>query len=104
MATDLTVANTILEQLGGTGILKLMCGCSGFVGDTDSVSFKVGKNAKGVIACRIQLLPSDTYKVTFYGRTYAVKSEHTDVYVDVLRELFERETGMYLTFVPRKRS
>lgn len=100
--SDLTVAKTILDQLGGTGVLTMMCGRKGYLGDKDSVSFKVGKNARGVTACRIVLLPSDTYQVTFFGRSYGIKSEHTDVYVDVLRDLFERETGMYLTFAPRK--
>lgn len=99
--TELTVAQTILSQLGGAGTLAMMCGCSQFAGDEASVQFKVGWNAKRVTACRIVLDPSDTYTVEFYaGRGVSMRKVHesADIYCDALRGLFEAQTGMYLTF------
>lgn len=99
--TDLTVAETILNQLGGTGRLAMMCGCKDFAGDTSSVQFKVGKNTKKVTACRVVLDPTDTYTVEFYvGRGLNIRktSESSLIYADQLRPLFEEQTGMYLTF------
>jgi hypothetical protein len=99
--TALTVAQTILAQLGGTGRLAMMCGCKQFMADSNSVLFKVGSNAKKVTACRVVLDPSDTYTVEFYaGRGLNIRkvSECSDVYADMLREIFESKTGMYLTF------
>lgn len=101
----LQVAETILQQLGGSGILAMMCGCKDFAGSADSVQFKVGSNEKRVSLCRIVLDPSDTYTVEFYkGRGVNLKKvrELSDVYADSLRDIFEAETGMYLTLKPRK--
>ena len=97
----LTVAQTILSQLGGTGLLAMMCGCKNFLADENSVQFKVGSNAKKVTACRIVLDASDTYTVEFYaGRGLNIRkvSECSDVYADMLRGMFESKTGMYLSF------
>lgn len=99
--SNLEVAQTILNQLGGNGRLAMMCGCKDFAGDSTSVQFKIGTNGKRVTCCRIVLDPSDTYTVTFYsGRGVKMREavSHSDVYADMLRHLFERETGMYLTF------
>jgi hypothetical protein len=97
----LTVAQTILSQLGGAGRLAMMCGCKNFLADENSVQFKVGSNAKKVTACRVVLEPSDTYTVEFYaGRGVNIRkvSECSDVYADSLRSMFESKTGMYLSF------
>jgi hypothetical protein len=99
--TTLTVAQTILAQLGGAGRLAMMCGCKGFLGDDNSVQFKVGSNPKKVTACRVVLDASDTYTVEFYaGRGLNIRkvSECSDVYADSFRAMFESKTGMYLTF------
>lgn len=99
--SNLIVAETILSQLGGSGRLKMMCGCKDFAGDATSLQFKVGANAKKVSCCRIVLDPSDTYTVQFYsGRGAAMRKtvELSDVYADMLREIFEKNTGMYLSF------
>jgi len=99
--TELTVAQTILSQLGGAGTLAMMCGCKQFLGDENSVQFKVGTNGKKVTVCRIVIDPSDTYTVEFYaGRGINLRKvyECSDVYADMLREIFETQTGMYLSF------
>lgn len=107
MATDMTVAKTILAQLGGRGF-ELMTGARNFTGSDNALTFHLPANfaknkARGV---RITLEPSDTYTVEFlYWRGIQPPktiSRHEDIYNDMLRELFERETGLCLT-VPRVR-
>jgi hypothetical protein len=101
MATDLTVANTILDQMGGSGRLASMIGVYNLTGTENALTFRFKARAKNGSNCvRITLEPSDTYKVEFIsirGRSVKVKSTHEDIYCDVLRELFERETGLYLS-------
>lgn len=99
-AESLQVAETIISQLGGAGPLRAMCGCKGFVGGSRYVQFKVGKNAKKVSLCRIELDDGDTYTVRFYSgtwRTLRPVFEASDVYADSLRGIFEAQTGMYLS-------
>lgn len=99
-AADLTVAETILSQLGGPSRLAAMCGCKDFVGDAKSVYFKVGTNAKKITACSVLLDLDDTYTVIFYvghGLKLREASAHPGVYCDMLRPLFESQTGMYLS-------
>ncbi len=100
-AANLQVAETILQQLGGAGRLRMFAGCKDFAGDENSVQFKVGKNEKKVTCCRIVLDASDTYTVVFYaGRSVNLKKvyECSDVYNDSLVSIFEAQTGMYLSF------
>ena len=86
------IAETILEQLGGrefvvmTGAKHLSFGSSG------ELSFKlpIGKYR----ICRIELTPMDVYRVTFFKSLTDNGVIHDDVYCDVLRGLFERETGL----------
>ena len=97
MATDMTVAKTILEQLGGRRFI-VMTGSKNFVGSNDSLSFKVGSNGSKVTHVRVTLTPADLYTVVFMNvRKFEVKelSKHEDVYNDQLQEIFTRETGMY---------
>jgi hypothetical protein len=44
----------------------------------------------------IALQPDDTYDMTFYNGTKVVKAYHS-VYADQLRELFEKQTGWFLS-------
>lgn len=95
-----SVAQTILEQLGGRKFTA-MTGAKNLVGGKDSLSFRLpgggGFTKNGINGVRIVLLPSDTYKVTFSrirGSKVTVVSEHDDIYVDALREVFEQETGL----------
>lgn len=97
----LSVANTILSQLGA-GRFLAMTGAKNLCGDATSLSFKLPARfaAKGINAVRITLDPSDTYTITFYKQARApsfavsVVAEHSDVYCDQLREIFTRETGL----------
>ncbi len=49
---DLTVAKTILEQLGGE-LFVAMTGAKNFVGTEDSLTFEVGSNLKHVSHVRV---------------------------------------------------
>lgn len=95
------VANTILAQLGGAGRLAMMCGCKQFVGGENSLSFKVGSNAKKVTAMMVTLDPTDTYTVAVFtgrGINMTKREELSDVYAEDLKRIFESTTGMYLSF------
>lgn len=96
----LSVANTVLAQLGGNRFLA-MTGARDLMGsDTErSLQFKLPRGVqKGINAVRVVLDPSDTYTVTFYkiGRGYDVSTvaEVGSVFADSLRETFEHHTGL----------
>jgi hypothetical protein len=55
---DLTVAKTILEQLGGEHFVALT-GAKNFVGTEDSLTFEVGSNPKHVSHVRVTQTPDD---------------------------------------------
>lgn len=100
MATDMTVANEILRQLGGHRFI-VMTGAKHAFGDTDRLTFalpgKPGFVKNSINHVEVRLDPSDTYTVTFRrvrGRTVTVVSQFSDIYNDQLRGLFERETGL----------
>ncbi len=102
MGTDLTVANTILEQLGGNRFLA-MTGARNLAGDATSLSFRLPGNGfakNGINYVKVTLEPSDTYTVVFkkIGRAPGFKvtefDKVEDVYCDNLREVFERATGL----------
>lgn len=98
--SDMTVANTILQQLGG-GRFVMMTGAKNFIGNESSLTFKVGRNEKGVTHFRITLMPSDTYKLeALKVRKLTVKTaeEADDIYCDMLQEVFTRMTGLYTRF------
>ena len=96
---DLTVANTILEQLGGK-MFCVMVGAKNLVGGPNSLSLKIGSGTKNKAThLRVTLDPSDTYTVEFLRcsvratEPIKVLSSHESIYNDGLRDLFERETG-----------
>jgi len=96
---EMTVAKVILEQLGGLNKLVVMTGAHSFVALPNGIYFKI-KNRK-VNYVKIRLNEKDLYDVLF-GKIVSGKvktqSEHFDVYFDELKPMFEKETGMYLTF------
>ncbi len=96
-STDLTVAKTILEQLGGSGRVMAMTGARSFIGSANSLSFRIPRfNHKGyVTTVMIVLDPSDTYTVTGLRGAKVVKSV-SDVYCDQLISTVESITGLYL--------
>lgn len=94
-------ANTIFQQLGGQRFVAIT-GAKDFIGRPDGLSFKLRGGAKQRINCvRITLDPNDTYTVEFMRLSRAPKydvttvSTHSDIYCDVLQDLFTRQTGLY---------
>lgn len=97
----LEVANTILNQLGGSARLGMLIGAKHFIGGENYVSFKHMPAASKTNHIRITLTPLDLYKVEFIQATMKsgikVKQVHDNVFVGDLRELIEKTTGLYLS-------
>mgnify|MGYP003636314740 FL=1 len=93
------LANEIIRQLGGAGKLKMFTGAKGFIALNNGVSFRIGNRKTNYV--KIVLNSMDTYDVTFAllrsGKMVNLR-EFNGIYNDGLKELFERETGMYLSF------
>lgn len=101
MANDQQIANTILQQMGGAGRIMAMTGARQFLTSANSVQFKF-KGSRKANCVRVTLDPTDTYTVEFHKvtkRGLEVKEVKalSGVYCDMLIELFESTTGLYLT-------
>ncbi len=95
----MSIALTIRDQI--TPKSFFMMGAKHLTDTGKGLRWKLGRNAKTVSYVHVELDPDDTYTVTFTRvRSMKVKvlSEHAGIYVDMLRELIERETGLCLTF------
>lgn len=96
--TDMTVANTILAQLGGNRF-RMMTGAKDFVGGAAMLMFKIGTGAKNKInKVRVTLDAFDTYTVEFFNiRGVNVKTiaKHEGIYADMLQDIFTSETGFF---------
>lgn len=107
MATDLTIANTILQQLGGSRF-TIMTGARNFAGHTDALSFKLPSNfaTKGINYIKITLTPADLYDIEFgkiWGTKYTGITRSEGVYVDSLRNVISETTGLALSLNVRTR-
>jgi hypothetical protein len=96
----MTVANTILAQLGGNRF-AMMTGAKNFVGSADALMFSIGGGAKNKInKVRITLTPDDLYTVEFmkYSPSKFTVTEIAKVegiYCDMLQETFTNYTGFF---------
>jgi hypothetical protein len=93
---NMQVAKTIQKQLGGKALMML--GAKNLVGDKNSLSFKIGRNSKGVNHIRIFLTSMDLYDIDFgaiRGTTYKIKKAVKGIYADMLHKTIEDNTGMY---------
>lgn len=105
------VANTIIAQMGGGGRLKAMIGAHSFLALDAACGglqfdFKAGQIANRV---RIELNGLDLYdililKITKRGGRFTGKGLNArtvgqldNAYSDMLKEFFEKTTGLYLT-------
>lgn len=101
MPQDLTVANTILAQLGGKRFL-IMTGAKNLCGDREGLLFSLpAQFAEGHRnKIRVKLTPMDTYTITWYwqrrGPIFEVLpvKEETDVYAEDLQRVFTAMTGL----------
>jgi hypothetical protein len=91
------IAKNILEQLGGNKFV-VMTGAKNFVVIPNGLSFRIPRAGKGIQYVKIKLNAMDTYDVEF-GKLvkyeYKLISKYNGIYFDGLRELFEKETGLY---------
>lgn len=106
MTENQQIAETIIAQLGGKTRLVVFTGATDFVAIDRGVQFKIGRNEAGINKVIIKLNGSDLYNVEFgtsrlnsktYEYTWTVKDSTEDAYADMLKPLFERATGMYLS-------
>lgn len=100
----MTVAQTILAQLGGQRFIA-MTGAKNLVSDGDALIFKIGRNAGNITCVKISYLPgSDLYHMRFirvitrkapdFGITIETVKEFDQVFWDQLQELFTEVTGL----------
>lgn len=91
------VAQTILKQLGGNKFIA-MTGAKNIGGTENSLSFKIGSNAKRVTHVKITLTDDDLYDVEYYnirGTNFKTVAKSEGIYSDMLRKDFEQNTGLY---------
>lgn len=92
---SLTVAKTILEQLGGRRFIA-MTGASLFAGTAKSLKFRIPRT-NGINVVLIELNAMDEYELTFsriHGTTHKIVEEVTGIYCDQLQEIFTQYTGL----------
>jgi len=95
---SMTVAKTILEQLGGNKF-RMMTGAKNFMGFAEGLVMKIGRNSSNSNYLKITLNSMDLYdmefaKVSRMGEKKSV-TEYNNVYNDSMVEVFEKHTGMY---------
>ena len=96
---DTTIAKTIIQQMGGMRRLSMFTGAKNFVALPNGVSFRIGN--KSVNFVKIILNGKDLYDLTFglmRNGKLVNKKEYNDIYSDQLKSIFEKSTGMYLSF------
>ena len=96
--SDMTVAKTILEQLGGNKFVA-MTGAKNFMGFENGLVMKIGRNSSNSNYLKITLNSMDTYdmefaKLTRMGEKKSVRMVY-NVYNDMLASVFTEHTGMY---------
>lgn len=101
------IAETIAAQMGGVPRLQMFADAKSFMVIERGLSFCV----KPVESMRPNLVEvtlnyMDTYDLSFKriksNRDVIVVKEVKNVYCDQLMDIFEENTGLFLTFYPRK--
>lgn len=98
---NVAVAEEILSQLGGRRF-QVMTGAKGFSAVENGLSFKLPSNFanEGINYVVIKLNSLDLYDVEYgkiRGMKYTVLAQDNGVYADMLRNLFEKRTGLNLS-------
>jgi len=95
--SNLTVAKTILSQLGGNKFVA-MTGAKNLAGDEKSLSMRIGRNSSNSNYMKITLNSMDMYDIKFSRIVkYQEKNikEYNNVFNDMLTDIFTKHTGMY---------
>jgi hypothetical protein len=114
-----TIANTILQQLGGNQFIA-MTGSSKFIAvdGGNTLLMKLVLNKSGCNVLRVTLDADDTYTMVFqYEQVTPIKKlvfnpdlprlkvskqqEFNGVYCDQLKDIFEEVTGLFVTLHKR---
>ena len=93
---DRKKAAIILKQIGGNRFIA-MTGAKGFAFSDKYMSFKIGRNSKGINFVRIGHNAMDTYDMEFgfvSVKGLKVKKKVKGVYADMLGTMFKKYTGM----------
>ena len=93
---DRKKAAIILKQIGGNRFIA-MTGAKGFTFSDKYMSFKIGRNSKGINFVRIGHNAMDTYDMEFgfvRVKGIKVKKKVKGVYNDMLGKIFTMYTGM----------
>lgn len=86
----------ILRQLGGN-MFRMMTGAKDFMGGNDRLTFRIGRNAKGVNMVRIILEPSDLYTMEFMAVrncVFKMTARAEEIYNEDLTAIFTEHTGL----------
>ena len=95
---DRRKAAEILKQIGGNRFIA-MTGAKGFAFSDKYMSFKIGRNSKGINFVRIGHNAKDLYDMQFgfvSTKGIKVKKKVKDVYADMLGTIFTKYTGMHV--------
>ena len=97
------VANTIVQQLGGSRKLQMFIGLKQILTASNAVTlvFPKPKHRGAVNRVRITLNGMDLYDMEFirtHGRSVKVVKEFNDVYAEDIKDRFEEGTGLYIRF------
>ena len=97
MANDLTVAKTILQQLGGNKFIA-MTGARNIFGDNNSISMKIMRNKSKAQYLIIKLNSLDLYDMQFISidknLNRIIRDEKNNVYWENLQDIFKSVTGL----------
>lgn len=94
---NMEIAQTIFLQLGG-GRFQLMTGAKNLLAVKNGLRFRIPKAKNGINCVSIILTPEDLYDVTYLrirGTKVTEVAKDEGIYNDMLRECFERATGLY---------
>ena len=94
----MSVAKEILNKLGGNKF-RVMTGAKNFMGFSEGLVMKIGRNSSNSNYLKITLNSMDLYdmefaKVSRMGEKKSI-TEYNNVYNDSMVEVFEKHTGMY---------
>ena len=96
--SNLKVAETILEQLGGNKF-RMMTGAKNLLNLGDGIAMKLGRNSSNSNYLKITLNAWDLYDMKFcqLTRKFEEKSvkEYKNIHNEHLRLMFTKHTGMY---------
>ena len=101
---DQEIAQIIAAQMGGLKRLLVFTGAHSFTTIPNGLAFRIpgkGLAKDSINLIRVELTPMDDYVMTFSrvrGGTVKEVARHEGVYCDMLVDLFESTTGLYLSF------